>query len=127
MDLIAEGMSAVILSRDSNPLGWMHYTAIGLFVFGSVLETSFDLELYPKNKDKLLTHGLHGIVQHGNYFGFFCWYTGGTFTTQLVSKCMHTEMLLSGHPLMLLWSVWHLLNFLGAAIPGLQVRYCTSS
>ena len=63
--------------KSTNPLNWLDYVGIILFVFGFIWETLADWQLSqfkanPKNKGKVLDTGVWRYSRHPNYFGECC-------------------------------------------------------
>jgi steroid 5-alpha reductase family enzyme len=63
------------------PLGWLDYAGIGLWVLGFVFEAGADWQLArfkrdPGNAGQVLDRGLWRLTRHPNYFGEFCLWWG---------------------------------------------------
>ena len=73
--LISISLHAAIAANE--PLNWLDYIALTLFVFGFIWETLADLQLSrfkanPSNKGKVLDTGVWRYSRHPNYFGECC-------------------------------------------------------
>lgn len=65
-------LSAIYFTQ--NPIGWIDYLALTIWIIGFFFETAGDLQLVahkanPENKGKLLTSGVWKYTRHPNYFG----------------------------------------------------------
>lgn len=69
---------AVLVLANTNPLGWVDWLAVGLFVLGCYLNTGSELErhifkLDANNRGKIYTGGLFQWSMHINFFGDVVW------------------------------------------------------
>lgn len=79
------GFAILVLPADV-PLGWPDHVAIGLFVFGSYLNTGSELQRRafkrdPANQGQLYTRGLFSWSMHINFFGDIVWITAYALVT----------------------------------------------
>ncbi len=69
------------------PLDWIDIFALGIFIFGSSINTISELQRHawkqqPQNKGKLYTRGLFHYAMHINYFGDLLWVTAYALVTR---------------------------------------------
>lgn len=66
---------------NQEPVGWLEWMGLGLFLFGSSLNTGSELarhiwKKHPENKGKLYTTGPFALARHINYTGDIIWVAG---------------------------------------------------
>jgi steroid 5-alpha reductase family enzyme len=69
------------IAGDAQPLGWLDYLGIALWLVGFYFEAVGDWQLArfkadPGNAGKVMDRGLWGLTRHPNYFGDFCIWWG---------------------------------------------------
>ncbi len=78
---------ALLVLPNQQPIDFLDYFGILLFLFGSFINTYSELQRHfwknrPENKGKLYTQGLFSYAMHVNYFGDVCWVTACAIITR---------------------------------------------
>jgi steroid 5-alpha reductase family enzyme len=82
-------------------LGILDLVAIGLFLFGSYLNTGSEIQRKrfkadPKNRGRLYTGGLFRFARHINYFGDTLWVSGWAIATRNIGSAVIPIALAAG-------------------------------
>ena len=86
---------------ETTQLGILDVVAIGLFLFGSYLNTGSEIQRKkfqadPKNRGRLYTGGLFRFARHINYFGDTLWVSGWAIATRNIGSAVIPIALAAG-------------------------------
>ncbi len=120
---------AVLGGVNGQPLSWLSWFGVGLYVVGSYLNTGSELRRHfwkknPANKGRLYTEGLFACAMHINYFGDFTLFMGFSLVTGMVWT-MVIPMLMAG--MFVFVNIPMLDTYLAKRYAGQFEKYATST